>query len=85
MEFSPEFEIGIVDYRNIIKVIKEAYNYDFSEYALTSLKRRIERFIQIQNLRHPDQLIERLRDDNVYFQRFLEEMVIESTEMFRDP
>jgi chemotaxis protein methyltransferase CheR len=85
MEVSPEFEIGIVEYRNIIKVIKETHDYDFSEYTLTSLKRRIERLIQLQNLRHPDLLIERLRDDKAYFQRFLEEVAIESTEMFRDP
>ncbi len=85
MEISPEFDIGIVEYRNIIKVIKETHDYDFSEYTLTSLKRRIERLIQLQNLRHPDLLIERLRDDKAYFQRFLEEIAIESTEMFRDP
>ncbi len=85
MEFQPDLDIGIVDYRNIIKVIKETYDYDFSEYALTSLKRRIERLIQLQNLKHPDLLIERLRDDKAYFQRFLEEIVVESTEMFRDP
>ena len=66
-------------------MINETYDYDFSDYALTSLKRRIERLIQFHNIKHPDLLIERLRDDKAYFQRFLEEIAVESTEMFRDP
>jgi len=85
MEFSLEFEIGILDYRNIIKVIKETYDYDFSDFALTSLKRRFERIIQLHNLKHTDLLIERLREDKVFFQIFLQEIAVESTEMFRDP
>jgi len=85
MEYSIEYEIGILDYRNIIKVINETYNYDFSDYALTSLKRRIERSIQNHNIKHVDIFIERLHDDKVFFNQFLQEIAIESTEMFRDP
>jgi chemotaxis protein methyltransferase CheR len=85
MEFALDFEIGVVDYRNIIKVIKDTYDYDFSEYSLTSLKRRFERVIQTHNLKHPDQLIDRIKEDKIFFQSFLQEISIESTEMFRDP
>ena len=85
MEYSIEFEIGILDYRNIIKVINETYNYDFSDYSLTSLKRRIEKSIQNHNIKHVDILIERLHDDKLFFNQFLQEIAIESTEMFRDP
>ncbi len=85
MEYSIEYEIGILDYRNIIKVINETYNYDFSDYALTSLKRRIERSIQNHNIKHVDIFIERLHDDKVFFNQFLQEIAIESTERFRDP
>jgi chemotaxis protein methyltransferase CheR len=85
MEYSIEYEIGIIDYRNIIKVINETYNYDFSDYALTSLKRRIERSIQYHNIKQVDILIERLHDDKLFFDQFLHEIAIESTEMFRDP
>ncbi|NJM16591.1 MAG: hypothetical protein HC896_15540 [Bacteroidales bacterium] len=38
-------EIGIVDTRSIVKAIRETYGYDFSDYALTSFKRRLERII----------------------------------------
>lgn len=85
IDLALDFEIGIVDYRNIIKVIKESYDYDFSEYALISLKRRFERVIQIHNLKHPDLLIEKLREDSNFFNYFLQEIAVESTEMFRDP
>ena len=85
IELSLDFEIGIVEYRNIIKVVKETYNYDFSDYALTSLKRRFERIMQVYRFRSPDLFIERLREDKNFFQVFLQEISIESTEMFRDP
>jgi chemotaxis protein methyltransferase CheR len=85
MEFSLEFEIGIVEYRNIIKVIKDTYNYDFSDYALISFKRRIERVLQLHNLKHTDIFIDKLREDPVFFQHVLQELSVESTEMFRDP
>jgi chemotaxis protein methyltransferase CheR len=85
MEISLEFEIGIVEYRNILKVIKETYNYDYSDYALISFKRRIERVLQLHNLKHADVFIEKLREDPVFFQHILQEISVESTEMFRDP
>lgn len=80
-----DFEIGIVDYRNVIKYIKDNFNYDFSDYALTSLKRRIEGVISRYGLKQADVLIDRLREDEKFFQIFLKEISVEATEMFRDP
>jgi len=85
MEFSLDFEIGIVEYRNIIKVIRDTYGYDFTEYALTALKRKIEQSIQLHRLRQADVLIEKLHEDHLFFNTFLQEISAESTEMFRDP
>jgi len=85
MEISSAFEIGITDYRKIINTVKEVYGYDFNEFALTSFKRRIERFIQLFGLVHPDALIIRLKNDISFFNIFLKEVLVESTEMFRDP
>lgn len=80
-----EFEIGIVDYRAIIKAIKDTYDYDFNDYALTSLKRRIERLLVLHGIKSPELLIDRVREDKNYFQLFLREVAVEATEMFRDP
>jgi chemotaxis protein methyltransferase CheR len=85
MEYSLDFELGVVDYRNIIRVIKDAYDYDFSDYSLTSLKRRLEILIQVYNLKNADNLIEKIKEDKTFFQVFLQEISIGSTEMFRDP
>jgi len=38
-------ELGIVDIREIIKNILSKYGYDFSEFALTSFKHRLEKLI----------------------------------------
>jgi chemotaxis protein methyltransferase CheR len=85
MDFYLDFEIGIVDYRNILKVIKDVYGCDFNDYSLTSLKRRFEKVIVDHNLKHTDNLIEHLRSDQPFFEKFLQEISVEATEMFRDP
>jgi chemotaxis protein methyltransferase CheR len=78
-------EIGIVDTRNIIKLIQEKYAFDFSDFALTSLKRRLEYILQLRNLRHPDLLLSRLSDSRELFDQLLDDISVPSTEMFRDP
>jgi chemotaxis protein methyltransferase CheR len=78
-------EIGIVDTRNIIKLIQEKYAYDFSDFALTSLKRRLESILQQRNLKHPELLLSRLNDNPQFFEQVLEDIQVPSTEMFRDP
>lgn len=78
-------EIGIVDTRNIIRTIQEVYGYDFSYYALTSLKRRLEKIIEDRNLDGADNLNARLREDKGFFEDFLKDISVETTEMFRDP
>ncbi len=78
-------ELGIVDTRNVIRTIAEKYNYDFSDYSLTAFKRRLEKIIEQQNLKYSDVLITKLRNNSGYFEQFIDELAIPSTEMFRDP
>lgn len=78
-------EIGIVETRSIINLIAEKYSYDFSDYALTSFKRRIERYIELKNLKHPDILISRLMTNKEMIDDFIDELSVPSSEMFRDP
>jgi chemotaxis protein methyltransferase CheR len=80
-----EIEIGIVDTRNIIRLINELYHYDFADFALTSFKRRLENLISLYNLKFADNLSVRLREDKEFFDVFLHEILVEPTEMFRDP
>ncbi|MBN2275209.1 MAG: hypothetical protein JXK95_12810 [Bacteroidales bacterium] len=78
-------ELGIVDIREIIRAIKSIYNYDFGNYALTSFKQRLERLIIRNNLSNAESLIKKLRDEPDFFDIFLHEISVPSTEMFRDP
>jgi chemotaxis protein methyltransferase CheR len=79
------YEIGIVDTRNIIKTIKENYEYNFKNYALTFFKRRLEYIITKYNLKNADSFIRRITNDTDFFEIFLKEVCIETTELFRDP
>ena len=78
-------ELGIVDIREIIKQILNNYGYDFSEYALTSFKHRLEKSIIKNNLDSVESLLKKLKSDKDFFDIFLHEISVPSTEMFRDP
>jgi len=78
-------EVGIVETRNIIRLINELYQYDFSDFALTSFKRRLENLIVVHNLKTADNLFTKIREDKIFFDIMLHEIIVEPTEMFRDP
>lgn len=79
------YEIGIVDTRNVIKVLFDDFGFDFRDYALTSFKRRLENVINNNGLRDADGLISRLQNNKDFIDQFLFEITPETTEMFRDP
>jgi len=78
-------ELGIVDIREINKTIQNKYGFDFTIFALTSLKLRLERFMLHNNINNVDQLIRKLENNDDFLDNFLFELTIPSTEMFRDP
>ncbi len=78
-------ELGIVDIREIIKNILSKYGYDFSDYALTSFKHRLEKIIIKNNLSSVESLLKKLKNNKDFFDIFLHEISVPSTEMFRDP
>lgn len=78
-------EIGIVDTRNVLKAIKETHDLDFKNHALTFFKRRLEHIMEKYSLRDAEVLTDKIKNDKDFFDRFLKEMCIETTELFRDP
>ncbi len=78
-------DIEIIDLRNLIHVIQSQYNYDFSNYAISSFKRRVIRVIEIYKLGSVKRLIERVQSEPKFFKDFLSEITVNVTEMFRDP
>ena len=63
----------------------ELYGYDFSGYSRASFKRRILRLYALDKMVSFAEFRYRLRSDAGYFNRFLEQVTINVTEMFRDP
>jgi chemotaxis protein methyltransferase CheR len=78
-------ELGIVDIREIIRLVKDRYNYDFSTFALTSLKYRLEYVIAKNNLTSPESMFRKIGSQPEFFETFLNQVFVPSTEMFRDP
>lgn len=69
----------------IISDIYELYGYDFTQYAKASLKRRINRLYDIDKFPSFAEFRYRVRNDTPYMVRFVEEVTVNVTEMFRDP
>jgi chemotaxis protein methyltransferase CheR len=78
-------DIEITDLRRITELVKQLYGYDFTNYAMSSFKRRILRIVELGHFTSVEQLIKRLKEDKNYFEEFLGEITVNVTEMFRDP
>lgn len=78
-------EIHIVDIRKLTDVIKTKYGYDFTNYAISSFKRRILRIIDLYKFNSVDVLTKKISDDPTFFEEFISEITVNVTEMFRDP
>ncbi|MEO8853965.1 MAG: protein-glutamate O-methyltransferase CheR [Ginsengibacter sp.] len=63
----------------------EIYGYDFTGYSRASLKRRILRLYVLDHFVSFAEFRYKIRKEPGYFKRFLEQVTINVTEMFRDP
>ncbi|MGZ5245851.1 MAG: CheR family methyltransferase [Flavitalea sp.] len=63
----------------------ELYGYDFTNYAKSSLKRRVNRLMIIDRIPSFAELLFRVRNDADYLPHLVEEVTVNVTEMFRDP
>ena len=69
----------------LLNDLLETYGYDFNDYAKASLKRRINRLATLDKFPSFAELRYRVRNDEAYLKRFVEEVTVNVTEMFRDP
>lgn len=63
----------------------DLYGYDFTAYTKASLKRRINRLYTLDHFPSFAEFRYKLRSDGSYFNRFIEQVTVNVTEMFRDP
>jgi len=69
----------------LVNDVFELYGYDFTEYSKASLKRRISRLYTLDKFPSFAELRYKLKSDPGYLKRFVEEITVNVTEMFRDP
>jgi chemotaxis protein methyltransferase CheR len=78
-------DIEIAELRKLTEVIKDQYDYDFTNYAMSSFKRRIQRVMDLHKFNTVDLLLKKLKEDKPFFCDFVTEITVNVTEMFRDP
>lgn len=69
----------------LLSDVLEIYGYDFTGYSRASLKRRIVRLFELDRFVSFAEYRYKIRTEPSYFKRFLEQVTINVTEMFRDP
>jgi chemotaxis protein methyltransferase CheR len=78
-------ELSVVDTRLITKTIKEKYGFDLSQFAQTSLKYKLAKLMMSYKLSKVDALLYKLEEQPVFFDACIHDLMVASTEMFRDP
>lgn len=79
------YEIEIADLRKLTDFVKDRFDYDFKNYAMSSFKRRISRIMELYKFKSVDALIDKLTTTPAFFEEFVSEITVNVTEMFRDP
>ncbi len=75
-----DMEVGV-----LLNDLLELYGYDFTNYSKASIKRRINRLFTLDKFPSFAEFRYRLRTDPKYVKRFVEQITVNVTEMFRDP
>ena len=69
----------------LLNDLVEVYGYDFTDYSRASLKRRVNRLLQLDKFPSFAEFRYRVRKSPEYVKRFVEQITVNVTEMFRDP
>lgn len=77
--------VGDEDLERLLEEVASVYGYDFTEYSKASIKRRINRICLIDKHKSFSELRYKVLNDQSYLSRFIEEVTVNVTEMFRDP
>lgn len=77
--------IGDWEIYTLLNDLLEVHGYDFTNYSKASIKRRIEHLFTKDKFPSFAEFRYRLRNDENYLLRFVEQVTVNVTEMFRDP
>ncbi|MBI9070942.1 MAG: protein-glutamate O-methyltransferase CheR [Melioribacteraceae bacterium] len=74
-----------LEIRLLLEAVFEKYGYDFRDYAMASVRRRILSFMEIHKIEKISELIPLVLHNKKTFNLFIKRLSITVTEMFRDP
>lgn len=77
-------DLDTTDLKRISELIYDRYRYDFRNYAMSSFKRRVARFLELKKLSLAC-LLHKLSETPLFIHEFVDELTVNVTEMFRDP
>lgn len=69
----------------LIQAVYQKFQYDFRSYSRSSLRRRLSYALVRMNLDSVSQLLHKLLHEEDFFPKLLDYLVVNTTEMFRDP
>jgi len=72
------------DFRYFARIISKASRYDFSGYSEKSFIRRLQKIL-VDYKTDLHQLIKRIKSDEEFLQQIVNEITVNTTELFRDP
>ncbi len=81
----PKPSLEEIEIKLLLEGIYQYYGYDYRNYALSSLKRRIQNFMQLEGLSNISALQERIFHEPNCLAKFLLSVTVNVTSMFRDP
>jgi chemotaxis protein methyltransferase CheR len=77
-------EVVEKDIRSFQETVRNHSDYDFTEYSLTSLRRRLTRILLEFDMTMDD-LTRGMRSDPDFMERIVRKLTVHTTELFRDP
>ncbi|MEA5582564.1 protein-glutamate O-methyltransferase CheR [Nodularia harveyana UHCC-0300] len=81
----PKSSLEDIEIKLLLEGIYQYYGYDYRNYALSSLKRRIHHFMRSEGLNNISALQEKLFHESTCIGRFVLSVTVNVTSMFRDP
>lgn len=73
-----------MDFKHYLQVLKDNTPYDFSNYSDNSIKRRLQKVISDNGLTIDD-LLQKTQNDHEFVEQLVEDITVNTTELFRDP
>ena len=80
-----EFRISEQELELLLNDMLDVHGYDFTSYSKASLTRRVNRLMSVDRFPSFAEFWFRVKNDKSYLKRFIEEITVNVTEMFRDP